>query len=179
MIFTSRIRQEETRTYDLESKEVNTSIGSKNQTLDGVEVNEWSTETYTNIYGAILGSLFIIALTRSITFFRFCASASQNLHDKMFGGLISTTLRFFDTNPSGRIMNRFSKDMGSADEALPKSFLDAAQINLSMIGAILVTIFTNVKFSIVILIMSVFFLLARNFYLKSSTNIKRLEGTSM
>lgn len=69
--------------------------------------------------------------------------------------------------------------MGSADEALPKSCLDAAQINLSMVGAILVTIFTNLKFSIVILIMSVFFFLARKFYLKSSTNIKRLEGMSM
>lgn len=68
--------------------------------------------------------------------------------------------------------------MGSTDEALPKAFLDAAQINLSMIGAILVTVFTNLKFSIVILVMSVFFLFARKFYLKSSTNIKRLEGIS-
>lgn len=75
-------------------------------------------------------------------------------------------------------MNRFSKDMGTADEALPKSFLDAVQINLGMLGAILVTIFTNVKFSIVVLIMSALFLIARKVYLRSSTNIKRLEGMS-
>lgn len=92
-----------------------------------------------------MASLFFIALTRSVTFFRFCATASQKLHDKMFFGLISTPMRFFDLNPSGRIMNRFSKDMGSTDEALPKSLLDAAQINLSMVGAILVTIYTNVR----------------------------------
>lgn len=125
-----------------------------------------------------MASLFVIALTRSVTFFRFCATVSQNLHDRMFRGLISTKMRFFDTNPSGRIMNRFSKDMGSADEALPKSCLDAAQINLGMLGAILVTIFTNLKFSIVILIMSAFFLIARKIYLGSSTNIKRFEGIS-
>lgn len=41
-----------------------------------------------------------------------CMRASQNLHDGMFKGLISTTIRFFDTNPSGRILNRFSKDLG-------------------------------------------------------------------
>lgn len=125
-----------------------------------------------------MASLFLVALTRSVTLFNFCGTASQNLHDSMFRGLISTKMRFFDTNPSGRIMNRFSKDMGCTDEALPKSCFDATQINLAMIGAISVTIFTNVKFSIVILIMGMIFLVTRRIYLKSSTNIKRFEGTS-
>lgn len=126
-----------------------------------------------------MASLFVIALTRSVTFFRFATVISQNLHDIMFRGLISTPMRFFDTSPSGRILNRFSKDMGTVDEPLPKSFLDSMQINLSMIGAILVTVYTNVKFSIIILLMGIVFLLVRRIYLKSSTNIKRLEGSSM
>lgn len=46
--------------------------------------------------------------------------SSQKLHDKMFDGVISAPMRFFDTNPSGRILNRFSKDMGAIDELLPK-----------------------------------------------------------
>lgn len=142
-------------------------------------LDSWSTQTYTYIYAGIMVALFIITTTRSISFFQFCASASQNLHDRMFSGLISTPMRFFDTNPSGRIMNRFSKDMGSTDEALPKSLLDSTQINLSMLGAILVTIYTNVYFSIIILIMGIIFLIVRNIYLKCSTNIKRLEGISM
>lgn len=69
----------------------------------------WSSETYTYICGGIMALIFIISLIRSMTFFKFCATASQNLHDSMFRGLISTKMRFFDTNPSGRIMNRFSK----------------------------------------------------------------------
>lgn len=122
--------------------------------------------------------IFVVSLIRSMTFFKFCATASQNLHDSMFRGLISTKTRFFDLNPSGRIMNRFSKDMGSSDEQMPKAFLDAAQINLSMIGSLCVTIFTNVKFSVVIIVMGALFWLVRKIYLKSSTNIKRLEGTT-
>lgn len=102
-----RIRQEETRTHEMA---VNSSLSSKTNTSTEIaSTTAWSTETYTHIYGAILALLFVIALTRSITFFRFCATASQNLHDSMFSGLISTTVRFFDLNPSGRIMNRFSK----------------------------------------------------------------------
>lgn len=96
----------------------------------------------------------------------------------MFRGLIATKMWFFDTNPSGRIMNRFAKDIGSTDEALPKCIFDATQIILRMLGAILVTIFTNIKFAAVILIMGVLFLWVRKIYLKCSTNIKRLEATS-
>lgn len=151
-----------------------------NATLTDERINssEWSTNTYIYIYSGIIISLFVIAFTRSITFFHFCVSASQNLHDKMFDGLISTTMRFFETNPSGRILNRFTKDIGSADEALPKAFLDAAQINLMMLGAILVTVYTNVKLSILILIMFVMFIFIRKFYLKCSTDLKRLDGMS-
>lgn len=126
----------------------------------------------------IVASLFVIAFIRSMVFYKFSALVSQNLHDTMFNGLITTTMRFFDTNPSGRIMNRFSKDMGSVDEALPKAFLDATQINLIAIGSISVTVFTNVKFAIVILILVVLFWFLRKIYLKSSTNIKQLEGKS-
>lgn len=67
----------------------------------------WSTDTYMMICGGLIVSLFVIAVARSITFYNFFAAASQNLHDMMFRGLISTKMRFFDTNPSGRIMNRF------------------------------------------------------------------------
>lgn len=172
------MRQEELRTYATHLKQMNDTKIVEITAQPVVDESMWSTETYTYIYGGIMVSLLVIALSRSITFFRVCANASQNLHDRMFHSLISTTMRFFDINPSGRIMNRFSKDMGSTDEPLPKSFLDAAQINLSMLGAILVTIFTNIKFAIIVLVLSMLFVLARKIYLKSSTNIKRLEGTS-
>lgn len=130
------------------------------------------------VCGGLIVSLFVIAVARSIAFYNFFAAASQNLHDMMFRGLISTKMRFFDTNPSGRIMNRFSKDMGSVDEVLPKVSLDAMQYNLLMIGAICVTIFTNIKFSIVVIILMILFFIARKVYLKCYKNIKRLEGMS-
>lgn len=120
----------------------------------------------------------MITLARSIIQFQLCASASQNLHDNMFMGLISTSMRFFDLNPSGHIMNRFSKDMGCVDEALPRAIRDATQTNLNMIGAILVTSFVSLKLSLVTMIMCVIFILLRKIYLESSMNIKRFETIS-
>lgn len=54
--------------------------------------------------------------------------SSINLHNQIFGNILSATMRFFDTNPSGRILNRFSKDMGIVDEILPRMYLDSIQV---------------------------------------------------
>lgn len=123
-------------------------------------------------------ALVSLATVRSITFCRVCIKASQNLHDKMFHGLISTAMRFFDENPVGRIMNRFTKDLGNVDDMLPRTLLEASQTILYGLGVIAVIIYTDVKLSIVILAIAMLFLIVRKIYLSSSKNIMRLEGMS-
>lgn len=39
-------------------------------------------------------------------------------------------MSFFHSNPSGRVLNRFSKDMGSVDELLPQAMLDCVQVKI-------------------------------------------------
>lgn len=85
-------------------------------------------------------------------------------------------MRFYDTNPSGRILNRFSKDIGEIDELLPKALLDAAQILLETLGALIVSCIVNPILLAPTLVMALIFYVLRNVYLKTSKNIKRLEG---
>lgn len=170
---------EESRALEAEFSSIGKYLMQPNHTANvPVLDTKWSSDTYTIICGCIIGSMFVIAVARSIIFYKFFAIASQNLHDMMFRGLIATKIRFFDTNESGRILNRFSKDMGSVDETFPKVSLDAIQINLQMIGAICVTIYTNIRFAIVVCVLIILFFITRKVYLKCSTNIKRLEGMS-
>lgn len=73
--------------------------------------------------------LVIFTLSRSFTFFKYCMTASKNLHNEMFSNIVYAPMRFFDTNSSGRILNRFSKDMGQTDEVLPMVGIDCIQVN--------------------------------------------------
>lgn len=131
-----------------------------------------------SIYGGLIAGIFFVAITRSISFYNVCVHASQALHDNMFRGIITTTMRFFNLNPSGRILNRFAKDMGVIDELLPRLLLDAIQTNLNMIGAIILTVVVNPISLLPIFCIGLVFVAARNIFLRTSKNIKRLEGIS-
>lgn len=50
---------------------------------------------------------------------RVLAGASK-LHNKMFESILRAPMSFFDTTPSGRILNRFSRDL---DECMILHFL--------------------------------------------------------
>ncbi|KDR20353.1 putative multidrug resistance-associated protein [Zootermopsis nevadensis] len=135
-----------------------------------------STYTYLYIYTGIVVMLFTITIIRSFAFYKFCMRCSSNLHNSMFNSIIHTSMRFFDTNSSGRIMNRFSKDIGSVDELLPKAIMDASQIVLMMAGSLVVAVSVNLYFLIPIVVMGLLFWFIRKIYLKTSKNVKRLEG---
>ena len=42
-------------------------------------------------------------------------AASRKLHDNMLRNIISSPMSFFDTNPVGRVVTRFSKDIDVVD----------------------------------------------------------------
>ncbi|XP_055319307.1 ATP-binding cassette subfamily C member 4-like [Sitodiplosis mosellana] len=145
-----------------------------------VSPNDTSITLTTNecisIQGTLVAALLIFGISRSIGFYSICVRISQNIHNAMFKGIISTKMRFFDTNPSGRILNRFSKDIGAVDEILPKNILDATQNILSMFGSIVIALVVNPYFLIPLLVLSIFFVFIRSIYLKTSRKVKRLEG---
>ncbi|CRK98089.1 CLUMA_CG011457, isoform A [Clunio marinus] len=178
MLTTTRKNNE---TFDYDDDSSLSMPGNETMNLNNTKTEPITTEilpqeTLVYVGGFLIGALFVFAIARSIFFYTITVGASRNLHKMAFNGIISTKMRFFDLNPSGRILNRFSKDLGSIDEWLPKCLLDAAQVILMAIGAIVVTAFINPLFMIPLGLLFIVFIYIRRYYLKTSKNIKRLEG---
>lgn len=64
----------------------------------------------------------------------------------------------------------------SVDEVLPKSILDSVQNILGLFGVIVVIAVANPYFLIPVSVLSILSFFMRNIYLKTSKDIKRLEG---
>lgn len=130
------------------------------------------------VFSALTVGTVVITLGRSFMFFNVAMKASRKLHDAMFAGVTRATMHFFNTNPSGRILNRFSKDIGQLDEILPSIMIDVVQIFLALAGIVIVVAIVNPYFLIPTFLIAILFYFMRNFYLMSSRNLKRMEATT-
>uniref|UniRef100_A0A8B9M7P6 Multidrug resistance-associated protein 4 n=1 Tax=Accipiter nisus TaxID=211598 RepID=A0A8B9M7P6_9AVES len=70
----------------------------------------------------------LFGIVRSLLVFQVLVNSGQTLHNKMFQSILKAPVLFFDRNPIGRILNRFSKDIGHLDDLLPLTFLDFVQV---------------------------------------------------
>ena len=129
-----------------------------------------------NIYGCLVGASIIFTLIRAYGFLSVSLTCSECLHDKMVVAVLQAPVLFFDSNPVGRIMNRFSKDVGCMDEELPKIFLRAIQLMLMLFTSILVPTVTNPWILFVVVPMTLLAVLISRYYLKTSRELKRLES---
>ncbi|XP_077339167.1 ATP-binding cassette sub-family C member 4 isoform X4 [Lithobates pipiens] len=83
---------------------------------------------YLGVYAGLTVATIIFGILRSVLVFQVLVSAAQALHNQMFQSLLRAPVLFFDRNPIGRILNRFSKDIGHLDDLLPFTFLDFLQM---------------------------------------------------
>ena len=81
-----------------------------------------STDQRVGIYGGTVLGVVLTNLTRTIAFFFVCVNASRILHNRMFASILRAPILFFNTNPIGRVLNRFCKDVGFLDSLLPLQF---------------------------------------------------------
>lgn len=161
------------------SNDTDTSHVLENHLANWLNELGWSVDAEmldTYIFTLITVATIVLTLARSFLFFNLAMKASTSLHNSMFRGISRAAMYFFNTNPSGRILNRFSKDMGQVDEILPAVMMDVIQIFLSLGGIVIVIAVVNPLFLIPTLILVLIFYQLRTFYLKTSRNIKRLEA---
>ncbi|CAK1599802.1 unnamed protein product [Parnassius mnemosyne] len=136
------------------------------------------TSQYLYVYSALILCCVFFITARAFMFFKVCMTASRNLHNDMFHSMLRGVIRFFDANSSGRILNRFSKDVGALDELLPRFLLECIQIYLVMFSILALNaaalVWTLLPTTIILLL----FYTILQIYLKSAQSIKRLEGTT-
>ncbi|CAH1248177.1 ABCC4 [Branchiostoma lanceolatum] len=144
----------------------------------GLSITPSDTNFYMYIFAALTVGSLLLSLVRMWHLFFITVQSSKNLHNDMFNAIIRAPIRFFDTNPVGRILNRFSKDIGQLDDMFPWTFADFIEGFLAILGIIVLAGIINPWVFLPTLPLLLLFIYIRRYYLSTSRDIKRLEGTT-
>ena len=128
------------------------------------------------IYGALVGLCIFTNVISSHLVYSTLLKASKILHNNMMMSVVKAPLFYFDKTPVGRILNRFSKDIGSMDDVLPAQFLAAVEVCLFSFSTILLPVAANFWLLFVVSPLVLIAVYYGRYYLKSSREIKRLEA---
>lgn len=104
--------------------------------------------------------------------------AGREIHNKTLQAVVSAPIRFFDTTPMGRILNRFAHDLAGVDDELSWNFESAVRSFTHMLGTLLlIIIVAPVVIVAAVPAMAVFYRLQRD-YRRSAREAKRLTSIS-
>ncbi|KAK9963932.1 hypothetical protein ABG768_005147 [Culter alburnus] len=105
-------------------------------------------------------------------------SASRTLHTNLLSNILRVPMVFFDTTPSGRVVNRFAKDIFTVDEMIPMSFRSWILCLLGVLGTLFVICLATPIFTAVVVPMAVVYYFVQRFYVATSRQLRRLDSVS-
>uniref|UniRef100_A0A4W2IRX9 Multidrug resistance-associated protein 4 n=1 Tax=Bos indicus x Bos taurus TaxID=30522 RepID=A0A4W2IRX9_BOBOX len=152
---------------------LNVTVNGQGNVTEKLDLN-W----YLGIYSGLTASTVLFGIVRSLLVFFVLVSSSQTLHNQMFESILRAPVLFFDRNPIGRILNRFSKDIGHMDDLLPLTYLDFIQTFLQVIGVVGVAVAVIPWIAIPLVPLGIVFFVLRRYFLETSRDVKRLESTT-
>ncbi|XP_075072065.1 ATP-binding cassette sub-family C member 2 [Mixophyes fleayi] len=104
--------------------------------------------------------------------------AARLLHTQLLRNILHTPMHFFDTTPTGRIVNRFAKDIFTVDETIPMSFRSWIGCILGVISTLVLICIATPIFAAVIVPLAIFYYFVQRFYVNTSRQLRRLDSVT-
>ena len=136
----------------------------------------WGTRGWIAGY-ACLGLLYaVLSYTRMRLWFDCTFAASARLHDDMLAALLRAPLAYFQTTPMGRLVNRFSRDLGGVDTDLPETLNDVLTMSASLLVEVLIIAASAPALVLVLVPVGVWMHHSANTYRCAAREITRIEA---
>ncbi|CAF2410326.1 unnamed protein product [Rotaria sp. Silwood2] len=178
------------------SKSTNDSCTLEDQSsIRNMTNNEWHKKR-DNYFYVLLGFVMlniILLFIRTILYFLSTHIAARTLHNQMFSSILRAPVLFFDTNPIGdsiirfsrqvivfyvlgRIINRFSKDISSIDEKLSEATYNFTEAFSNIVSTVSFIAFIQPLSLISLLFVGAILERIRRIFSPAIRDIKRLES---
>ncbi|CAG0899775.1 unnamed protein product [Darwinula stevensoni] len=110
---------------------------SLNRTIDASQ-----RDAYLSVYvGLGFSHAGVYALAALMMWLLVC-KAARILHRNCLQNVLRSSQKFFDTNPTGRILNRFSQDVSGVDEGIARFLEETIRCAFQVFGALVIIAYT-------------------------------------
>ncbi|KAL3155586.1 hypothetical protein ABBQ38_010843 [Trebouxia sp. C0009 RCD-2024] len=106
-------------------------------------------------------------------------NASRRLHANLLAKVMRLPMAFFDSQPTGRLLNRFTKDTESVDTSVSYSVQSFMTCSISVFGAILVVTAVTPTIIVAIALLSIVYYRVQVYYIATSRELKRLDSLAL
>lgn len=105
-------------------------------------------------------------------------SASHIIHSSLLHSILRCPISFFDTTPSGRIMNRFSQDLSAVDTTIP-FYIEMSLFSVTaLLGTLAAITYSAHWFLLVAIPLGLVYYLIMTAYIPTLRQVKRIEAVS-
>ncbi|ORZ16981.1 hypothetical protein BCR42DRAFT_373967 [Absidia repens] len=133
---------------------------------------------YLGVYFCIGMAGLVVAFVRMFMMYAGSIRASRRIHSQVLDRILRAKVRFFDTTPMGRIINRLSADLQIIDQDLSPQLVHLIFSIVSAMLIIILIVVVTPAFIIPGCLTTVVFWYTGIYYLKTSRDLKRLNSVS-
>ncbi|XP_053160047.1 ATP-binding cassette sub-family C member 10 isoform X1 [Hemicordylus capensis] len=134
---------------------------------------------YLTVYGSIAGANSVFTILRAFLFAYGTIHAATIIHTRLLRRVMKATMTFFDTTPTGRILNRFSSDMYCVDDSLP-FLLNIFLANVfGLLGMLVMITYGLPWIGLVLLPLAAIYYSIQSYYRRTSRELKRLYSLTL
>ena len=135
-----------------------------------------NTNFYLGLYIVISFTYILLNAICMLIMFGGSIKASKYLYETMLRKVMGARSRFFDSTPTGRIMNRLSKDTEVVDQETAPVVLWFIHSLVMALFILLVIIFAAPMFAFMAVFISIIYYIIGIVYLTTSRDVKRIES---
>ncbi|DBA85738.1 TPA: hypothetical protein ACH3X1_005304 [Trebouxia sp. C0004] len=134
------------------------------------------TEFYLVVLLCIAAANSVFTFVRAFSFAYGGLVAARKLHEQLLTAVISAPAKFFQTTLPGRVLNRFSSDIATADDALPFTLNILLANIFGLVGTVLVLCLSEPYLLLALIPLVILYKYLQTYYRHTARELRRLNS---
>uniref|UniRef100_A0AAX7TMG0 ABC-type glutathione-S-conjugate transporter n=1 Tax=Astatotilapia calliptera TaxID=8154 RepID=A0AAX7TMG0_ASTCA len=147
--------------------------------VNGTQIDTDLKLTVFGALGFVQGELVGVAIFGTTVAISICGIiASRHLHMDLLNNVLHSPMSFFESTPSGNLLNRFAKEIDAIDCMVPEGLKMMLSYVFKLMEVCIIVLMATPFAAVIILPLAFLYAFVQSFYVATSCQLRRLEAVS-